>query len=86
LETYSNDEQKVKTLFRKIVSRSPQAAETERLLAYLDESNQDDSVEKDIDNVSPKFKIPEHIEPIKFRAYTRLTTLLFNLDETINKS
>lgn len=90
LENDSFDEkQKIKTLFRKITSRSPDEIELNKLSTYLNEQRQTEIVKKLESKVTEQrvtVTIPENIPPKELRAYTALASLLFNLDETITKS
>ncbi len=73
-----SDKDRVETIFRKITTRLPAEEETNKLLAYLKSAKDSyKPIEDDIEN--------KEIPNKETHAYTVLTSLIFNLDETIIK-
>lgn len=80
------DEQRVTEIFRKITSRKPDASELDRLEHYLEESLEEpdkaiiEKMEKSLSSENSS-----HISSDRWYAFTKLTSLIFNLDEAIVK-
>ncbi|WP_242116979.1 PSD1 and planctomycete cytochrome C domain-containing protein [Aestuariivivens sediminicola] len=78
-ESY-DDEERVKTIFRKITSRFPDQDETMTLLEYLESSKENYS------NSTEASSNPDNeLKDKELYALTTLTSLIFNLDEAIVK-
>lgn len=73
-----SDEDRIKSIFRKITSRFPDETETKELMKYLE--NAENNFETSKKNYI-KSKVTSKVE----YAYTALTSLIFNLDEAIIK-
>ncbi|WP_242091921.1 PSD1 and planctomycete cytochrome C domain-containing protein [Aestuariivivens sediminicola] len=78
-ESY-DDEERIKTIFRKITSRFPDQDETMTLLEYLESSKENYS------NSTEASSNPDNeLKDKELYALTTLTSLIFNLDEAIVK-
>ena len=75
-----DDEERIKTIFRKITSRFPDQDETMTLLEYLESSKENYS------NSTEASSNPDNeLKDKELYALTTLTSLIFNLDEAIVK-
>jgi hypothetical protein len=85
------DEQRVTYAFRRCVSRMPTKDETGELLAFLKRQTpriQDGWVSAwDLAGIEEgaKAELPDGVTPTQLAAYTALSRVLLNLDETITK-
>ncbi|UNY99203.1 PSD1 and planctomycete cytochrome C domain-containing protein [Zhouia spongiae] len=85
-ETLSREE-RIKHIFRSVLSRYPSQKELENCISYLDD------IEEDGDNSEEAFaileigvrEIPADISKHQLRAYTLLANMIFNLDEAVTK-
>lgn len=75
------DEDRIKSIFKKITSRNPNADETNQLLEYLESSKKDFKGAKLNEDIYGEATAPDK----ETYAYTILTSLIFNLDEAIVK-
>ncbi|WP_242084354.1 PSD1 and planctomycete cytochrome C domain-containing protein [Aestuariivivens sediminis] len=75
-----NDEDRVKTIFRKITSRYPDEDETDKLMDYLESSKENFEITPENSKESDLNKSNKELY-----ALTTLTSLIFNLDEAIVK-
>ncbi|WP_242155800.1 PSD1 and planctomycete cytochrome C domain-containing protein [Aestuariivivens sediminis] len=75
-----NDEDRVKTIFRKITSRYPDEEETDKLMDYLESSKENFEITTENSKESDLNKSKKELY-----ALTTLTSLIFNLDEAIVK-
>ena len=80
-----SDKDRIKTIFRRITSRTPDETEVEKLLTFLNDTETNyDAIEKEEFQVSSKFEELD-ISKKRIYAFTALTSLIFNLDEAIVK-
>ncbi|MEC3907187.1 PSD1 and planctomycete cytochrome C domain-containing protein [Tamlana sp. 2201CG12-4] len=84
-ETLS-DEQRVETIFRKIVSRKPDDLELKTLMTYLNEAFMkiDEIEQEEMIEILSKAK-DNNLTLERLQGFTMLTSLVFNLDEAILK-
>lgn len=81
-----SDDERVVEIFRKITSRKPDAAELEKLEQYLEETTIDvDKVIVEKMEKSLSLENNNQVTSDKWYAFTKLTSLIFNLDEAIVK-
>ena len=80
------DEQRVEKIFRKITSRKPNDNELKKLMDFLEEnSNEVDEIAIDRMNKILSEEINRQTTAERLYAFSKLTTLVFNLDEAIVK-
>jgi len=80
------DEQRVEEIFRKITARKPDDSELKRLMEYLEETIKE-AEEKAIDKMDKMLSAEENnkVTSDRLYAFTKLTSLIFNLDEATVK-
>jgi len=80
------DEQRVEKIFRKITSRKPDDSELKRLMVYLEETLKE-AEGKTKEKMEKKLSTEENnqITSARLHAFTKLTSLIFNLDEATVK-
>jgi arsenate reductase-like glutaredoxin family protein len=80
------DEQRLEKIFRKITSRKPDDSELKRLMEYLEETLKE-AEGKTKEKMEKKLSTEENnqITSARLHAFTKLTSLIFNLDEATVK-
>ncbi|MEJ2113311.1 MAG: hypothetical protein P8X62_06350 [Flavobacteriaceae bacterium] len=80
------DEQRIEKIFRKVTSRKPNDSELNKLMNFFQENSHEvdeKALERMNKILSDKNNIPEKAS--RLYAFSKLTTLVFNLDEAIVK-
>jgi mono/diheme cytochrome c family protein len=89
LATGDSDEQKLTYAFRRCLSRRPEPKETAELLRLLDKQKQratDGWLDVwSLTGLKAGMELPKGTTPVQFAAWTAVSRVLLNLDETITK-
>ena len=85
----ANDEERIRYAFRRVLSRAPEADETAALMGLLQRQVpriQDGWVNaREVAGLDAGAKLPKGVTPSQVAAWTAVSRVLLNLDETITK-
>ncbi len=89
MKSYSSEEERVRSMFRKATSRIPKSKEIKNLLDYLEEQkshfSNDEQAREEYLSIS-EMKHDESLSKSELAAYTMLANVIYNLDETLTRS